>query len=110
MKHISDPIAGDLGKLDPVIRNEVRRVAGSHTTSTSSKGANRKLPAVDMSRKVLAPAVVPPDPRIVDWPKVAPTSATRSDLRAYWPANRGTYVSGKARPAPPIEMKKTGRA
>ena|ERR1700730_1402126 len=90
-KSLSPGIRADLGKLDPSHRSEVRRVAGSHTTSTNSKGANRKLPAVDMSRKVLAPAVVPPAPQIADWPKTILTAKRKRKL-AHWRRTLGPMV------------------
>ena len=33
------------------------------------KGASRKLPQVDMGKKVLGPAVVPPEKFIPEWPR-----------------------------------------
>ena len=98
MNHISDGIKADLSKLDPSHRREIRRVAGSDTQGSNAKGANAPVAAVGMNRKVAAPAVVPPDPPIIEWPRLAPTSAKRPDLvDAAWPRNRGTYKSGHAK-------------
>jgi hypothetical protein len=47
VKHVSPAIAGDLSKLHPDHASEIRRVAGSDMTSTTTAGANRPVSQVE---------------------------------------------------------------
>jgi hypothetical protein len=52
MRHVSDAIAADLGKMNPKHAGEIRRVANADTNSTTVKGANRPVAAQTMSAKI----------------------------------------------------------
>jgi hypothetical protein len=93
MKHASDAILGDLAKLNPDHRAQIREVAGSNTTSTTILGANRPAPVRDWVRKI-GPhrEVTRPDP------KAPPTSGSTKPSHT-WPAptTHGAFSSGTAR-------------
>jgi hypothetical protein len=84
MKHISNGIAGDLAKLNPDHRAQIREVAGRDTTSTPILGANRPAPVRDWVRKFgprrhdpLPPPEMPRGPQkpAHTWPAPAPFKA-----------------------------------
>jgi hypothetical protein len=91
MKHISDGIAGDLDKLNPDHRAQIRQVAGLDLDAATPKGANRDPGAVDMNRKIGPHRdVARPDPN--------PPPMGSGKLKADWPApTHGTFSSGMAR-------------
>jgi hypothetical protein len=97
--HASQPILGDLQKLNPKIRAEVRRVAGADLDAADPRGAERPMPArampVSASRVVSLPA-----------PAMPMGSAKPA---ADWPQTSSTLASGLARPtAHPSLPSKTG--
>jgi len=52
MKHASDPIMDNLSKMHPDHAAEIRRIAGSDTTSTTILGANRPAGQIDMPMRL----------------------------------------------------------
>jgi hypothetical protein len=90
MKHASDAILGDLQKLNPVIRANVKRVSSADTKSTTILGANRPAPVRDWVRKIGAHRNVSrPDPQAA-----ARTGSTKPP--ADWPSNPARLESGLA--------------
>jgi hypothetical protein len=79
-RHASPNILNDLDKINPDHAAEIRRVASSHTTSTTILGANRPAPVRDWVRKI-GPhrEVTRPDP------KARSTSLTTKPPHT-WPA------------------------
>jgi hypothetical protein len=80
MKHASPNILNDLDKMHPDHAAEIRRVAGSDTTSTTILGANRPVQVRDWARKIGAHHSDPLPAREMpayggkpkaDWPKPA---------------------------------------
>ena len=91
MKHASN-ILNDLDKMSPAIADEIRKVAGSDTTSTPIRGANRDAGAIDMNKKV------GPHYDVTRPPAKAPPTTGSTKPAHSWPApTRGTLGSGLAR-------------
>jgi len=93
MKHASPSILGDLDKMHSDHASEIRRVANSDTSSGTPKGASRRLPQVDMSKKIGPHRdVARPNP-------VAPSrDGSTKPLNSPWPTSPIRLESGKARP------------
>jgi hypothetical protein len=87
--HASELILGDLQKLDPETRAEIRRVAGADLGGSSVAGADRSLPAVGM--RPIAPS------RTVSRP-AATMPVGSAKPAADWPTTRSQLASGLARP------------
>jgi hypothetical protein len=56
--HVSAAVPADLGKLSKHDRAEIRRVAGMDMAASAIAGADTRVKAVDMARKVLPTARV----------------------------------------------------
>lgn len=93
MRHVSDAINSELGKLNPEHAREIRRVSSADTSSATTSGsvpAVKSVPAVNMNRKVAASRTgsLPPS-EMPRGPEKPP---------ANWPTNHISTTSGMARP------------
>jgi hypothetical protein len=91
MRHISENIRADLGKLDDVIRANVKRVSSSDTASCTPKGANRPVMQQDMSKKI-GPHLTTSIPDTT-----APSTSGPQKPSANWPTNPESFSSGLAK-------------